>query len=178
MENRPTVTLKLKPYLQEFLRCKLNQDADVCAKRNFVGTIIRPFLSIRPVGEIPQLPQGDDYITIIIPVNSGIIETRRGTAYISEKNQEEVERILGAHFWDLYYQFMDDKVRYFNGDGSQKGAIKKCIMQFCSDYNISYNHINYEMMKKAYYRRRQNSEKRSNKFARKLSPSCPLLFLI
>lgn len=171
-----TITIRLKPHLQEYLRCKLGQES-LTAKRTFIGPLLRPFLQIRPQKVPPVMATGEEYITIEIPTYMRF-EVRRGSAYMSERNQAEFERILNAHFWDYFFSYMDDKVRYFASETTRKGAIKRCILQFCSDNNISYNHINYEMMKKAYYRRRKESPKKEKKFANNLSLGCPLCFLI
>jgi hypothetical protein len=175
--NAATVTIRLKPYLQEYLRCKL-QSEDISAKGNFLGTIIRPFLSLRPSDEPPCFECGPEFITIQLPTYQDL-EVRRGTVHMSEKNQEAFGRILNAHFWEMFFNYMDDKVRYMNSENTRKGTIKRVILQFCSDHNISYNSLNYEMMKKAYYRRRVYPVKKSKSiFAKNLSLSCPLFFLI
>lgn len=181
-ETRTTITIKLKPYLQEYLKCKLKQE-DVTANRTFVGVIVKPLISYRPMDVKPSFTNGDEYITIELPTYMDL-EIRRGSVFMTESNQEQFERILNWHFWDLFFQYMDDKVRYMSKENTRKGSIKKCILQFCSDYNISYNHLNYEMMKKAYYRRRakeelrSRTERKSHLFAKKLSLNCPLFFLI
>jgi hypothetical protein len=175
-KKNPTITIKLKPYLQEYLVCKLNSD-DLTAKRTLIGVFMKPFLEYRPSGEQPEFSTGKEYVTIKLPTYRDI-DVRNGTIYISENNQVEFERILNAHFWDVFFSFIDDKVRYFHSNTTKKGAIKKCILQFCSDYNISYNHLNYEMMKKAYYRERCSGGKNRNIFTNNLSLTCPLYFLI
>jgi hypothetical protein len=40
---------------------------------------------------------------------------------------------------------VNDKLRY-------EKQIKKCILSFCIFYNITFNKITYEMLKKSYYR--------------------------
>lgn len=176
MDNQ-TVTIKLKPYLQEFLRCKLQADHELTVKRNFVGTILKPFLQIRPGDVAPVFPSGPEYITFQLPTYSDL-EVRRGTVYVSDKNQAAFERILNAYFWDFFFTYMDDKVRYLGKEReSAYGVIKRCILQFCSDFNISFNDLNYDMMKKAYYRRRVSAEKKQQKPAKSLSLTC-LAFLV
>ena len=41
---RPTITIKLKPHLQEFLKCKLREEASVASRKNFIGAILSPLL--------------------------------------------------------------------------------------------------------------------------------------
>jgi hypothetical protein len=162
-----TVTIKLKPYLQEYLKCKLAEPLTASSK-NIIGVIMHPFLEYRPKNQPPFIPQGDEYITFELPRPMGF-DIRSGTVYISERNQENFERILNNHFKDLFFSYVDDK-------NKMGFPVKKCILQFCSDYNISFNHINYEMLKKSYYRRLREGKK--NIFPTKLSLSCPLFFLM
>ena len=186
MSDKQTITIKLKPYLQEYLRCKL-QEPLTASKRNIIGIMIQPFLEIRPRSVHPQFATGNDSITFDLPV-SGNPNTRHGTVYISEENQKHFEKILDAHFKDLFFSFADDKIRYTileAGSNSAKNPeIKSVILQFCADFNISFNNITYEMLKKSYYRRRvllegnDNTLNKVKKFSTKLSLSCPLIFLI
>lgn len=176
MDTTPTVTIKLKPYLQEYLKCKLGEP--VTGNRTFVGVMLRPFISYLPANENPPLMKGENFITIEIPWYDDK-NVSNNTIYVSPENQEAFERILSTHFNDVFFSYMDDKVRYMRQRHTAKGAIKKCILQFCSDYNISYNHMNYEMFKKKYYRR-GTAPKKDNLsfFSGKLSLTCPLLFLL
>lgn len=186
MNTKQTITVKLKPYLQEYLQCKLSEPL-TASKRNIIGIMIQPFLEARPRNETPQFPVGPDYITFELPI-SGNPNTRNGTLYVSEINQRNFEKILDAHFKDLFFSFADDKIRYTileaGSNSARNPEIKSVILQFCADFNISFNNITYEMLKKSYYRRRMLLEENDNtlnkvkKFSTKLSLSCPLIFLI
>lgn len=173
---RPTITIRLKPGLHEFLQRNLADD-DLASRRNFIGTLIRPFLSIRPVGVPPVFPVGDDYISIRLPAFDDL-NVRRGTVYMSEENQKHFENILDRHFKEIFYNYVDDKVRYMRKEHTAKGAIKKCILQFCSDYNLSFDKTTYDMLQKSYYRHRQKMSEKHPFFGSKLSAICPLFFLL
>jgi hypothetical protein len=175
-DNRPTITIKLKPNLHEFIKRKLDEE-DYATKLNIVGTIIRPFLSIRPVGTDPDLTTGPEYITLRLPYFDDL-NIRNGTVYMSDENQKHFEKILDAHFKELFYNYVDDKVRYLRKEYTTKGAIKKSILQFCSDYNLSFDTVTYDMLKKSYYRRRKKITKKPPFFSSMLSLNCPLFFLI
>jgi len=111
----------------------------------------------------PVFPVGNDYMEIELSTWDDI-ETRRGTVYISPENNEHFERILDKHFKDMFFSYVDDKIRYTR-------QVKRVIMQFCSDYNFTFNDINYEMLKKSYYRK--CVEKKTKKVANKVSLTCP-----
>ena len=176
-DSRPTLTIKLKPHLQEFLRCKLNEEALLATKRNFIGITIRPFLEVGR-DPLPPISRQDPLsVTFQLP-NYNDLNVRNGTVFMSEDNQAHFERILDAHFKDLFFSFVDDKIRYLRKETTAKGAIKKSILQFCSDYSISFNSITYDMLKKAYYRRSKMTLKPRKLFSSNLSLTCPLLFML
>jgi hypothetical protein len=167
---KQTLTVKLKPYLQEFLLCKLSDEAAEASKRNLIGAMLSPLVEYAPRDYIFKKKDGPDYITFEIPRELGKKETRYGVLTISEGNQREFERMLTSYFNDIFFQYVDDKIRYTT-------EIKKCILLFCSDYDISFNSITYEMLKKKYYRRKK-SINRNKIFTRKMSLSSPLIFLL
>ncbi len=142
--ERPTITIKLKPYLQEFLKSELRRN--VVSKRDILGIILIPLLEKLPENLPPYMPKGPDFITFPLQFTREI--NIRGNVWISPENQVMLEKYLEWHFKQLFFNYMNDKVRYF-------GSFKKAILQFCADYELAMNHINYEMLKKDYYRKRK-----------------------
>ena len=145
--ERPTLTVKLKPYLQEYLRSELRRSH--VSKRNILGVILMPLLERRPAGIPPFMPKGAEFITFTLPFTRDI--NIRGDVWISPVNQEMLEKYLEWYFKQLFFNYMNDKVRYC-------GSFKKAILQFCADYEFAMNHINYEMLKKDYYRKRKRKK--------------------
>ena len=146
MTDNVTVTIKLKPYLKEYIVCKLANRFD--DRNNIILAIVKPFIERIPAGYKPiSQPTDEEHLEVKIPTFESV-ETRDGKVYISKENQENIERIVHAHFKDALFSYIDDKARY-------TPEIKKCIMQFCADNNITYNHTNYDTLKKAYYRARK-----------------------
>ena len=168
-----TVTVRLRPYLQEYLLCKMGNKVDGSLK-SFIGTIVRPFITYLPLGGDPYFYKKldgykqEEYFEIELPFYDGI-NHRRGTVYMPESNFKDFERIISVHFWDLFYNYVDDKIRY-------NKRIKRVIIQFCTDYHITYNYVTYEMLKKSYYRRKKKNK--SNIFGVFSSLSCPCFFLL
>ena len=168
-----SVYVKLRPYLQEYLICKSNNNLKA-SQTEFVGTIIRPFITLLPEGGDPFFftklkdYHKDDYVEITLP-NYRSKDIRNNTVYFPESNYKDFERIISVHFWDLFYNYVNDKIRY-------NKRIKRVIIQFCTDYNITYNRLTYEMLKKAYYRRKiKKSMESLTNFS---SLSCPCFFLM
>jgi hypothetical protein len=167
---KPTITIKIKPYLQEFIICALGDEAPKASRRNFIGAILSPLLEYTPQDHVPRQIKGEDSFTFPLPREAYGKETRRGTLYVSKENQLIFERILRIYFKSIFFQFVDDKIRY-------NRQIKDCILMFCAHYQITFNKINYEMLKKSYYRYRKSLKKRSF-FAHFLSLCCPLIILL
>lgn len=171
-----TITIKLKPYLQEYLKCRFNNPLTV-SNKNIIGAIINPFLEIRPIHHAPEFHSSPEYITFEI-LNRRDLDTRNGTIYVSPESQVVISNIIHAHFKDIFFSYVDDKIRYesvIGGHTVRNKQIKTVILQFCIDYNISFNTITYEMLKKAYYRHRKElllcnkNSKKQKIFTNKLS---------
>ena len=167
-QDRPTITIKLKPYLQEYLMCELK--SDVAHKTNLIGKLLKPLLEIRPKGVVVEFNKGPEYIALGLPYNDDL--NIRGNLWVSPRNQAIFEEFLEWHFKRLFFHYMNDKVRFYK-------SFKKCILQFCSDHNITFSNLNYEMLKKDYYRKRnrKKSEKSCSLFVPEMSPDCHCVFL-
>ena len=167
---RQTLTVKLKPYLQEFLICKLADEASEASKRNLIGAMLDPLVQYAPRDYVFEKKEGPEFITFELPYDIGGKDPRGSAIVISEENQNKFERLLSMYFKDIFFRYVDDKIRY-------KREIKKCILMFCGDYNISFNEITYEMLKKAYYRFKKTQSTRKI-LSGKLSLCCPLILLL
>lgn len=152
-ETRPTITIKLKPYLQEFISSEL-KDSKMASSELLIGMLIRPFLQLRPKNVAPFIPKGPEYFTFELPLYERF--DLRCNYYINVRDQKVIETLLNVHFKRLFYNYMKDKVRF------DRHNFQLCIYQFCSDYNFSYNHINYEMLKKTFYRARKKDPNYKN----------------
>ncbi len=163
---RPTLTIRLKRPLQDYLRYVMGLEWDtpvdqplIATKNSYLGRLITPFLDYRPCAENPLLPgKFPDCFTFGLPLYDDM-EMRRNTAWISEKNQVHIQKILEYHFRLHFRLYADDKVRYIQENGPMKGSIKKIIIQFCEDTNILFDDITFDMVSKGYYRSRQKSLK-------------------
>ena len=145
---RPTITLKMKPYLQEYVLSQLGNP--IATKRAVIGRLIRAFIELRPPN-IPPLVNSDiNHITFILPQYNDL--NIKANLWISPRNQRIIEDILMDHFKNMFYDYMDDRVRFYRN-------FKRVIIQFCVDKGFTFAYINYEMMKKDYYRRRKSKPK-------------------
>lgn len=160
----PSIIISVKPYIREFIVSRMNENASASLK-NFLGAIIIPFLERMPRGAMPTIGCGEDKIEIDVKyLDIKFNLNVRGNVYISARNQENIGRILEAYFNDLLFQYVDDKRRYdllIDGRRFNKGQLKKIILQFCFDNSIPFNAMNYETLKKKYYRKEKKREPRN-----------------
>ena len=83
-QDRPTITIKLKPYLQEYLICELK--SDVAHKTNLIGKLLKPLLEIRPKGVAIEFNKGPEYIRLGLPYNDDL-NIRGNLWYIAVKTR-------------------------------------------------------------------------------------------
>ena len=163
---RPTLTIQLKRPLQDYLRYVMNLEFDtpvdqplIATKNSYLGRLVAPFLDYRPCTENPLLPgKFPDCFTFGLPLYDEI-NVRRETAWISKKNQVNIQNIVEYHFRLHFRIYADDKVRYLREQHTPKGSIKKVIIDFCEQVNIHFDDVTYDMVSKAYYRARKKSLK-------------------
>jgi hypothetical protein len=165
-QDRPSITIRLKPHLQDYIRYIMEIEGDVsetqmllATSKSYLGRLVSPFIELRPIEANPLISSTDrDMFTFMI-VNYRGLNTRNNTAWISLKNQVNIQNVIEAHFRLHFRVFADDKVRYLRENHTPKGSIKKVVLQFCSDMNITYDDVTYDMISKAYYRGRKKSLK-------------------
>lgn len=163
------VVVRLRPYLQEYLTCKFENDVTGSMK-NIVGASLRPFLKYIPENKGPfdykRVPGYNPKYFFEIPIpHYQFVNKRHFTLYLPPNHYHFFEQIIYFHFWEVFYGYVDDKIRY-------NSQIKLAILQFCLDYNLTFNEITYEMLKKSYYRKRGKNN--STSCGTKLSLTCPL----
>ena len=163
-DTRPTITIKLRPHLQEFVLAEL-RGSSLASGYQIIGKLVRPFIRYRPVDVNPKFERGANFITFTLPFYSKV-DLRHKNFYISEQNQRVIENLLDAHFKKIFYNYMKDKVRFDNRN------FTVCILQFCYDYDFCYDNINFEMLKKFFYRERKKDKNNGN-VANNLSRCCP-----
>jgi len=166
-ETRPTITIRLKRPLQQYIRYIMDLEFPtpideplVATTNSYLGILVEPFLAYRPVQENPLLPdpKNEELFTFGLPLYDKL-NTRRNTVWISEKNQRYIQRHVEYHFRLHFRTYADDKVRYAQEMRSPKGSIQKTIIQFCNDVHINFDDVSYDMLSKAYYRARKKSIK-------------------
>ena len=165
-EERPTITIRLKPQLQDYIQYIMTLEGNfsegpflLATSRSYLGRLIAPFVEYRPPDAQPLLLSGDRNLYTFMIMNYDHINVRHNKVWISEKNQIHIQNIVEAHFRLHFRVFADDKVRYQREQHTAKGSIKRVIQQFCADVNITFDDVTFDMISKSYYRSRKKSIK-------------------
>lgn len=142
----------MKPYLVEFARCKMGNGN--FSNSEIIVKIIKPFVRRMPKDYKNSYKKNSpDTLEIPIPLISDLY-VGDNKVYIHPSDNVTIARIFEAHFNDALFSYVSDKVRY-------NAELKKCFLQFCDDYQISWEHVTYDMMKKKYYRFCKKKEKKN-----------------
>ncbi|HBZ67579.1 MAG TPA: hypothetical protein DEO70_12145 [Bacteroidales bacterium] len=173
-----SVVIRLKPYLKEFITHRFG--SELSSRKNVVGILLQQFITYTPSGSCQREATGPD--CMVIPLVSGpAYNPRRGNVWISPRHQKELERVIYQLFRSTFFTYMDDRSRYI--DMMQEGTIKDCILQFCIDFGLSPDNVQYDTLKKAWYRHRKHKEhilqskKKAEKNGLNLSLFRPLIFI-
>ena len=166
-ENRPTLTIILKRPLQDYIRYVMSLEEPIskdqlllASKHSYLGRLVAPFLEYCPATELPLLPErSPDHFTFGLTRFTDAIDTRCNTVWISQQNQVNIQHIVEYHFRLHFRMYADDKLRYFKKNNQPKSSIKKLIISFCSDVNMKFDTVTFDMVSQAYYRSRKKSEK-------------------
>lgn len=170
------VTVKIKPWLKEFLMCRFGDPVQANSK-NFPGIIISPLVEYTPDDYTPERYPPTESLDIEIPRDLAINAPRSdsGNIYISKDNQVRFEKGVAVIFKDEFFYYLDDKIRYLSKERIRSSNMKDSIYQFCIDNKVRFNSLTYENLKKMYYRYRKNREK-SPKRLSKAFPRSSLIF--
>ena len=148
-----SVTVRMKPYLVEYAKSKMGNG--LFSNSEIITKIVKPFIRRMPSSyQHKQQSLTPDILEIPIPLISDLY-VGDNKIYIHPSDHITIARIFEAHFNDALFSYVTDKVRY-------NAELKKCFIQFCDDYDISWENINYDMMKKKYYRFRKKKEKKTS----------------
>jgi hypothetical protein len=158
-----TAYIHLKPALQEFVVCAyLNGTRKVNAADAF-GKLIKPWLSIPPEGYDPITPAGPDVFEFELPNYND--KNTAHNFYIAPKAQKYIATMLNEMFLTQMFIHLDKILSRM-----EREQIKDAIYDYCYSYNITMEHIQYDALKKAYYRYRQKkTQKKSSRFVPVLS---------
>jgi hypothetical protein len=144
---RMTTYIHLRPSLQEFVVCAFLHGGRKATAGDIFGLLIKPWLSPPPKGYNPLTPSGADVFEFELPVYED--KYTGSNFYISPAGQKHIALFLQRIFLNQMYLHLDAIL-----PRAGNGCIKDAIFQYCEIYNIGFEHIQYESLKKSYYRYR------------------------
>lgn len=159
-------TIKIKPYLKEFILCRFLNNRFQASADDALGTTIKPFLISSPCNLIKlEADENDNYFTFELPNYSDkkVIVFN----YIDPRSQKYIEEIFELLFREAMFHHVQQNLE-LNG-----GLIKDWIINWCRFNNITFSKVNYETLKKAFYRYRmdQENKEKNEKINTRLLPS-------
>jgi hypothetical protein len=112
------------------------------------GKLIKPWLTLPPNDYMTVIPQGIDIFEFELPNYND--KNTLYNFYINKKGEKYITDMLNEMFLKHMFIHLDKILINMN-----RRQIKDAIYDYCYSYNISFDFINYESLKKAYYRYRK-----------------------
>lgn len=148
-----TITIKIKPYLKDFLvhinghELPDGSQVVVASKKNITGFYLFPLLEKTPVGWKPLQDDARKLLTIELPYMADM--NIRCNNYLSPVGmrhfQSAIENLFLAEFYREVSRATNNNPKY---------KLKDAILDFCYAYEISFDNITFEMLKKKHTRYR------------------------
>jgi hypothetical protein len=166
-----TCTIKLKPSLQEFVRCAYLSGESRATAADTFGKLIKPWLSLPPRGYVPVASTSPDDFTFELPRYSD--KNTAHNFYIYPQGQAYIATMLDSMFRTQLNLHLDSML-----SKCPTLQIKDAIYDYCYAYGISFQSVTYEALKKSYYRYRKEkgdekkvrSKKKASRFVPYVSP--------
>ena len=146
--------IHLKPSLQEFVVCAFLGGTRKVSTMDTFGKLIKPWLTAPPKNYNPIIPSGIDVFVFELPRYED--KNTDYNFFLSPKAQKYISTILSEIFLIQMYIHLDNILPRTDNE------IKKAIYDYCYSYNITFEYINYESLKKSYYRYRQKKNKKKS----------------
>ena len=181
------IKVRLKPYLKEFLTGLYCVEIIPASQKNLVGQFICPLMEVQPKvsdlnkykNEIENTKDERTQMFLLKKINQinsfynssvrtdlvidlMLHERFLYKTYISINNQIIFESMVNEFFVNLFFNYIEDRMR-LSMQNNINLQIKDAILQFCSDYRICFNAMNYDTLKKKYYRKTLEKSIKINK---------------
>ena len=150
-QNRPTILIKMNPFLKAFFISVYGPEPVFIPKRDKFNDVLKLTLAKTPKDYKPvKVSDRVEYVEIIIPYFETLnINTYN---YLSQNNQRAFENRVRSKFWVTFEDLMDE---CFRNDLSRIESISL----FIEKYNLPDNIEVEDMLRKALYRSRRIFQK-------------------
>lgn len=134
------------------MRCAYLNGATQVSAGDLFGKLIEPWVKLPPKNFIPKKELAADDFTFELPNYK--FKNTDYNYYIDEEAQKYIEQMLDEIFRGMLNIHLDTILPRMPKE--YRGVnIKQAIYDYCYSYNISFEHVNYEALKKSYYRYRE-----------------------
>jgi hypothetical protein len=132
--------------LQEFAVCAFLGGTRIVTAADTFGKLIKPWLSLPPKDYNPKIPADNNIFEFELPNYED--KNTLYNFYISPKGEKYISTMLNEMFLKQMFVHLGKTLK-------SNDKIKNAIYDYCYSYNISFDNINYESLKKSYYRHRK-----------------------
>ena len=152
-EERVEVTIGVKPHLAKYIQGHLaQQDGRLYVDANSaLGTF---FFGMVEKGLPPKGPPPAYSITIMLPNRDelgGLYDARYEGIHVNDANCQRINEFLDFIFRKELFSRLD--MLQERGEANRKsGKMKTEMLNYLERYNIDFEQISYEALKKSYYR--------------------------
>lgn len=152
-----TVDIKVTPILKEFIVSKWGTDTLVLKKDDYFTQKIKHILQRFPDNYTPVKPnERINYIRMQVKhveyarVGSKChFQKTKTSAYLNAYMQDQVAKELNKYFKEVFHSYV---LAFCSARSFKDNCQRDGINDFCETFQISMNSINYEMLKKSWYR--------------------------
>lgn len=149
MSSGITVIVKLKPYLKEWVLKRYGPEPVRASSSNKIFPMLAGYLSSVPADYKPIHPDSK-HIAFELPYNK--ILDIRNKSYISPKYYGQIQSFFYGQFYFDFVLWMNKCVI------DQRFSFKWSIVQYCVENDISFDHANYDSLKRLYLRYRKRED--------------------
>jgi hypothetical protein len=147
MGNEVYVDVRVSPVVKEFYSGLYGSNVIVPDKRDYIFIVMRRLMEKVPADYKP-VKNNETHLKILIRQCNNSNRNERYYPYLQGNHQRLVNNYLRKQFRTLFLNYM---LAWSRRGGGQKNGIE----DFCKVYNISFNNINYEMLKKLWDRSKE-----------------------
>ena len=152
-----TVDIKVSPILKEFIEAKWGGDTIVLGKDDYFTQKIKHILQRYPENYVPIKPSDrDSYVRMevkrveLVRIGSrSLFEKVAQSAYLDSYLQEQIAKELDKYFKEIFHAYV---LAFCSARSFADNCQRDGILDFCDVYNLRLNKVNFEMLKKSWYR--------------------------
>lgn len=164
----------MKPFIREFIINGFLNGTSKASSDDALGITIKPWL-IKPPSNIVRVYNQNDINNFTFELPFYHDKNVSSNWYVSPNGQAYIESIFDIMMKRNMYSYIDNLVERHNFQ------IKDCIIDWCYAFNVTFEYINYEALKKSYYRYRKNNKilvENCPAIVPYLSRTCPIKKLV